>query len=101
MYTLNFFIGISLAEDNEVVGAVKRTIFLPIVPYNGLLIETENMTLEVNLLGYSLKDQAFFSIIDDDSIDSIEDLDTTYSSWFNSGFQQCEIADLLAKTRFL
>ena len=101
MYLLNIYLGISLSDDSEIIAAVKKSIELPIAPFNGLLIETDSMTLEVNLLGYSLKDNSFFSIIDNDSIDHIDDLDDTLDSWLRSGFKKCEVGEMLTKTQYL
>ena len=101
MYNLNIYLGICLADDSEIIAAVKKSIELPIAPFNGLLIETEAMTLEVNLLGYSLQDNAFFSVIDNDSIDHIDDLDDTVDSWLRSGFKKCEVGEMLKKTQYL
>ncbi len=101
MYNLNIYLGISLSDDSEIIAAVKMSIELPVAPFNGLLIEAESMTIEVNLLGYSLKDKAFYSVIDNDSIDHIDDLDDTVDAWLRSGFKKCEVGELLKKTQYL
>ena len=89
MYRLNFFIEIRVSGDSARV--LKKAIELPFVPYFGLNIETEFITLELNRLGYSLKDEAFFTILEEQNIE-IDDVADTVEYWQKSGFEESDIA---------
>jgi len=90
MYILNFFI--ELRIDGETASVLKKEVSIPFVPSFGMNIETSRITLEINKLGYSIKDNAFFSILEEQNIEA-EDLEYTIEYWENSKFEEYSISD--------
>lgn len=99
MHTLHFLLGLSL--DNDVLAAVRKTVALPFQPFNGLYVETDTMTLEVSSLGYSLVDNAFYCLIENETIEQAQDLEQSLARWKQSGFEEVDVAVLVKKLHFL
>jgi hypothetical protein len=94
MYILNFLI--ELRIDGETAYILRKETVLPFVPSFGMNIETSHITLEINKLGYSIKDNAFFSILEEQNIDS-EELENTIEYWKSSEFVEYDISDFKHK----
>ncbi len=88
MYRLDFYIELRIESEPAMV--LRKSVQIPFVPAFGMNIETDTITFEINRLGYSLKDQAFFSILEDQNIEQ-EDLALTAQYWIKSGFTEVDM----------